>query len=82
VLGPYFDENPFGAGGASRVPNGKDTDSISDRVRNDFSAAGLPSFPGVQAAPGEAINTPGRREGDARHKQRCAPKSRLVKAQG
>ncbi|MDX1503851.1 MAG: lamin tail domain-containing protein, partial [Thermoanaerobaculia bacterium] len=57
VLGPFFDGNPFGAGGASRIPNGADTDTAADWVRNDFDGAGFPGFPGTPA-PGEALNTP------------------------
>ena len=40
VLGPFFDGNPFGAGGASRIPNGTDTDTIADWLRNDFGGFG------------------------------------------
>ena len=58
VLGPFFDGNPFGAGGASRIPNGTDTDVIGDWVRNDFDGFGLPGFVGSPAV-GEAVNTPG-----------------------
>jgi hypothetical protein len=57
VLGPFFDGNPFGAGGASRIPNGTDTDTTADWVRNDFHGFGFPGFPGSPAV-GEAENTP------------------------
>ncbi len=57
VLGPFFDGNPFGAGGASRIPNGTDTDTTGDWVRNDFDGFGFPGFPGSPAV-GEAENTP------------------------
>ncbi len=57
VLDPFFDSNPFGAGGASRIPNGTDTDAVGDWVRNDFDGFGFPSFPGSPAI-GEAENTP------------------------
>jgi hypothetical protein len=57
VLGPFFDGNPFGAGGASRIPNGTDTDTTADWVRNDFDGFGLPGFLGSPAV-GEAENTP------------------------
>jgi len=57
VLGPFFDGNPFGAGGASRIPNGTDTDTTADWVRNDFDGFGFPGFPGSPAL-GEAENTP------------------------
>ncbi|MDH5504382.1 MAG: ExeM/NucH family extracellular endonuclease [Acidimicrobiia bacterium] len=58
VLAPFFDGNPFGAGGASRIPNGTDTDTVGDWVRNDFDGFGLAGFPGSPAV-GEAENTPG-----------------------
>ncbi|WP_166832093.1 beta strand repeat-containing protein [Thalassoroseus pseudoceratinae] len=58
VLGPNFDGvSPFEPGGASRIPNGTDTDTSADWVRNDFGGAGLPSFPSAQASAGVAINT-------------------------
>ena len=57
VLGPFFDGNPFGAGGASRIPDGTDTDTTADWMRNDFDGFGLPGFPGSPAI-GEAENTP------------------------
>lgn len=44
-------------GGASRIPNGQDTDSVNDWVSNDFTGEGLAI--GGFAAPGQAINTPG-----------------------
>jgi uncharacterized protein len=56
-LAPFFDGNPFGAGGASRIPNGTDTDTAGDWVRNDFDGFGFPGFPGSPAL-GEAENTP------------------------
>ena len=52
VLGPFFDGNPFGAGGASRIPNGTDTDTTIDWTRNDFDGFGLPGFPGRTARHG------------------------------
>jgi len=58
VLSPGFDGGSFMPGGASRIPNGTDTDSVNDWVRNDFDGVGLPSFVGT-ADSGEAINTPG-----------------------
>ncbi len=54
-----FDGSTFTVGGASRVPNGTDTEAITDWARNDYDGAGLPSFPTVEAEDGEAINTPG-----------------------
>lgn len=58
VLAGGFDGDSFTPGGASRIPNGTDTDSVSDWVRNDFDGAGLPSFVGGLGG-GEALNTPG-----------------------
>ncbi len=58
VLAGGFDGNPFTVGGASRIPNGMDTDAVSDWVRNDFQGEGLPGFVGTPEL-GEALNTPG-----------------------
>ncbi len=59
VLGPNYDGvSTFAPGGASRFPDGTDTDSPADWVRNDFDLAGIPGFAGT-AKVGEAINTPG-----------------------
>jgi predicted extracellular nuclease len=58
VLTPGFDGVSFTPGGASRIPNGVDTDSASDFVRNDFDLAGLPGITGTPEQ-GEALNTPG-----------------------
>ncbi len=60
TLLPSFDGSTFTVGGASRFPNGVDTDAVSDWTRNDFNGSGLPSFPTVVADPGEAVNTPNR----------------------
>jgi uncharacterized protein len=57
VLAPFFDGDPFGAGGASRIPNGVDTDAVADWVRNDFDGYGFPGFIGSPEV-GEAVNTP------------------------
>ena len=48
----------FAPGAASRIPDGIDTDSTADWVRNDFDKAGIPGNTGTLAA-GEAANTPG-----------------------
>jgi hypothetical protein len=48
----------FTPGGASRIPNGTDTNSASDWMVNDFDGAGLPGFGGTPVV-GEAYNTPG-----------------------
>ena len=58
VMLPNFDGIIFTPGGVSRIPNGTDTDTPADWVRNDFSGAGLPGFTGDLGA-GEALNTPG-----------------------
>ncbi|MBK9050752.1 MAG: ExeM/NucH family extracellular endonuclease [Chloroflexi bacterium] len=59
ALGPNYDGvGPFAPGGASRYPDGYDTDAAADWVRNDFDLAGIPGFPGT-LGPGEALNTPG-----------------------
>lgn len=58
VLAPGFGGNPLTPGGASRIPNGMDTDSIADWTQNDFDGASLPGFTG-SLGPGEALNTPG-----------------------
>jgi uncharacterized protein len=58
VLAPGFNDSPFTPGGASRIPNGVDTDSVDDWVLNDFDGAGLPGFDSTPA-PGVAFNTPG-----------------------
>jgi hypothetical protein len=58
TLTPGFDGVAFLPGGASRIPNGADTDAVSDWLRNDFDGEGLPGFVGTKDA-GEALNTPG-----------------------
>jgi hypothetical protein len=50
-------DNTFAPGGASRIPNGIDTDTVGDWLRNDFDLAGIPGFPGTYEW-GEALNTP------------------------
>ncbi len=60
TLEKSFDGISFTVGGASRYPNGQDTDAAADWTRNDFDGNGLPSFPTVIAEPGEAVNTPNR----------------------
>lgn len=47
VLTPGFDGGIFTPGGASRIPNGTDTDTVSNWVRNDFDGLGLPGFGGA-----------------------------------
>jgi YVTN family beta-propeller protein len=48
----------FAPGGASRLPDGQDTETTADWLRNDFDLAGFPGFFGTPIA-GEAFNTPG-----------------------
>ncbi len=57
-LGVAYDGQPFAPGGASRIPDGTDTDTAADWVRNDFDLAGIPGFTGTPVR-GEAYNTPG-----------------------
>ena len=53
VLYPNYDGvSTFAPGGASRIPDGYDTESITDWVRNEFDLDNDPN-------PGEAYNTPG-----------------------
>ena len=58
TLEPNFDSSFFTPGGASRLPNGIDTDSIADWKRNDFDGEGLPGLSGSVGFD-EAFNTPG-----------------------
>jgi predicted extracellular nuclease len=59
ALGRNYDGvSSFAPGGASRIPDGFDTDSATDWVRNDFDLAGIPGYPGSINL-GEAYNTPG-----------------------
>ncbi|MDY7075450.1 MAG: ExeM/NucH family extracellular endonuclease, partial [Chloroflexota bacterium] len=58
VLAGGFDGNSYTPGGASRIPNGTDTDAVGDWARNDWDLAGIPGFTGTPD-PGEALNTPG-----------------------
>lgn len=58
VLTAQYDGQAFAPGGASRIPDGTDTDTTADWIRNDFDGAGLPGFTGTPAE-GEALNTPG-----------------------
>ncbi len=58
VLGVSYDGLAYAPGGASRIPDGFDTESATDWVRNDFDLAGIPGFAGSIIL-GEAYNTPG-----------------------
>ena len=55
-LAQGFDGNDFTVGGASRIPDGTDTDAPADWVRNDFSTP-VPGTGSPRDA--EALNTPG-----------------------
>jgi uncharacterized protein len=57
-LAVAYDGQSFAPGGASRIPDGTDTDTTADWIRNDFDLAGIPGFTGTLVA-GEAANTPG-----------------------
>lgn len=58
-LGPNYDGlSSFAPGGASRIPDGYDTEATSDWVRNDFDLAGITGYAGTIIL-GEAYNTPG-----------------------
>ena len=46
-LGVAYDGQLFAPGGASRIPDGTDTDAAADWMRNDFDLAGIPGFPGT-----------------------------------
>ena len=54
----FYDGLSFTPGGASRIPDGYDTDAVTDWVRNDFDLAGIPGEEG-SISEGEAYNTPG-----------------------
>ena len=58
ALASGFDGVAFQPGGASRIPDGTDTNTIADWVRNDFDGAGFPGMTGTLVA-GETLNTPG-----------------------
>lgn len=58
VLTVGYDGQSFAPGGASRIPDGTDTNSTADWIRNDFDGAGLAGFTGTLVE-GEALNTPG-----------------------
>ena len=58
ALGVSYDGLSFAPGGASRIPDGFDTEAASDWARNDFDLAGITGFTGTPVV-GEALNTPG-----------------------
>jgi uncharacterized protein len=58
LLEAGFDGGAFPVGGASRIPDGGDTDLPADWVRNDFDGLGLDCGAGSPQL-GEALNTPG-----------------------
>ena len=57
VLAGGYDGVSYTPGGASRIPDGADSNLPADWVRNDFDLAGIPGFTGTLVE-GEAINTP------------------------
>lgn len=57
VLRSGYDGLPGLPGGASRIPNGVDTNSVDDWMRNDFDLSGMDGYDGT-ATMGEALNTP------------------------
>ncbi|GAA2978971.1 putative extracellular nuclease [Microbacterium terrae] len=58
TLDVAYDGFSFAPGGASRIPDGTDTDAAADWVRNDFDLAGYDGTAGTPVE-GEALNTPG-----------------------
>lgn len=62
VLGVSYDGLAFDPGGASRIPDGTDTNAPADWVRNDFDLAGYQGTAGTPVF-GEAFNTPGAANG-------------------
>ena len=58
ALGVSYDGLAFDPGAASRIPDGADTDTTADWVRNDYDLAG---YNGAEGTPvfGEAFYTPG-----------------------
>ena len=58
ALSAFYDGMAYAPGSASRFPDGLDTDTTSDWVRNDFDLAGIDGYPGTIVL-GEAYNTPG-----------------------
>lgn len=58
TLGVSYDGLSFAPGGASRIPDGFDTEVVTNWVRNDFDLAGITGFTGTPVV-GEALNTPG-----------------------
>jgi predicted extracellular nuclease len=54
----YDGLSSFAPGGASRIPDGYDTDADTDWVRNDFDLGGIEGYLGSLVV-GEAYNTPG-----------------------
>lgn len=56
TLTALYDGLAFAPGGASRIPDGYDTEAAADWVRNDFDLAGIPGNTGTLIT-GEALNT-------------------------
>jgi predicted extracellular nuclease len=62
TLGVAYDGLSFDPGGASRIPDGTDTGTVADWVRNDFDLAGYNGAAGTPVFK-EAFNTPGAANG-------------------
>ncbi|AFM06182.1 fibronectin type III domain-containing protein [Bernardetia litoralis DSM 6794] len=58
TLNANFDGVSYEVGGASRIPNGTDTNTTADWKRNDFDGFGFPGFTGTPIVT-EAVNTLG-----------------------
>ena len=72
VLAAGYDGVSFTPGGASRIPDGTDSNAATDWVRNDFDLAGIPGFTGTLVA-GEALNTPGAANATTAPVSLCTP---------
>ncbi len=79
VLTPNFDGQNNVVGGASRIPDGTSTGSVSDWERNDFNLAGLPGKASTPAA-GDALNTPGATNVGSAAASKPAPLAATVQA--
>lgn len=58
TLTPSHPGGALTVGGASRIPNGLDTNAVGDWMRNDFDGAGIPGLGAGTPVVGEAYNTP------------------------
>ncbi|MBX0328304.1 ExeM/NucH family extracellular endonuclease [Oscillochloris sp. ZM17-4] len=78
VLGVAYDGAAYAPGGASRIPDGADSESASDWVRNDFDLAGIAGFAGTPAV-GEALNTPGAANEEITYVSPCSDAPAITK---